>query len=170
MHRVAGDGTGQPRIGDAGDPVSEIGDDAGDPQSPVVDSEWLASSGGMVRCPGPSVKPSMAARYLGQADHGRRHHVAVKTKLWSAWHSVRSARRGRLAASRRDPCDLLATGIRRPAAGRIPRALSVDSRHEWWSRRLNALENGGAVLVVADSEVGTPGRLCLPGPVLGDRG
>ncbi len=30
-------------------------------------------------------------------------------------------------------------------------ALSVDSRHEWWSRRLKALETGGAVLIVSDS-------------------
>ena len=33
------------------------------------------------------------------------------------------------------------------------RALSVDSRHEWWSRRLSALEKGGEVLIVADSEI-----------------
>jgi GNAT superfamily N-acetyltransferase len=44
------------------------------------------------------------------------------------------------------------------------RALSVDSRHEWWSRRLNALENGGAVLIVAESEVGSPEGFAFLGP------
>lgn len=44
------------------------------------------------------------------------------------------------------------------------RALSVESRHEWWGRRLNALENGGAVLIVADSEVGAPEGFAFIGP------
>lgn len=43
-------------------------------------------------------------------------------------------------------------------------ALSVESRHEWWSRRLNALENGGAVLIVADSEIETPEGFAFIGP------
>ena len=43
-------------------------------------------------------------------------------------------------------------------------ALSVDSRHEWWSRRLNALESGGAVLVVADSDVDGPAGFAFLGP------
>ena len=49
-------------------------------------------------------------------------------------------------------------------------ALSVDSRHEWWSRRLNALETGGAVLVVADSEVGPPEGFAFLGPCTSTEG
>ena len=49
-------------------------------------------------------------------------------------------------------------------------ALSVDSRHEWWSRRLNALETGGAVLVVADSEVGPPDGFAFLGPCTSTEG
>ncbi len=49
VHRVAGDGTRQPWIGDAGDPVSEIGNDAGDPQSPVVEPQRLRHRRRMVR-------------------------------------------------------------------------------------------------------------------------
>jgi GNAT superfamily N-acetyltransferase len=43
-------------------------------------------------------------------------------------------------------------------------ALSVDSRQEWWERRLNALESGGAVLVVADSEAGSVQGFAFLGP------
>jgi GNAT superfamily N-acetyltransferase len=44
------------------------------------------------------------------------------------------------------------------------RALSVESRHEWWSRRLNALESGGAVLVVADTDKGAVEGFAFIGP------
>ena len=40
----------------------------------------------------------------------------------------------------------------------------MESRHEWWSRRLNALESGGAVLVVADSEAGRAEGFAFLGP------
>ena len=43
-------------------------------------------------------------------------------------------------------------------------ALSVESRQEWWERRLNALEVGGAVLVVADSDVGEAEGFAFLGP------
>jgi GNAT superfamily N-acetyltransferase len=44
------------------------------------------------------------------------------------------------------------------------RALSVESRNEWWSRRLNALESGGAVLIVTDSVLETPEGFAFIGP------
>jgi GNAT superfamily N-acetyltransferase len=43
-------------------------------------------------------------------------------------------------------------------------ALSVESRNEWWSRRLNALESGGAVLIVADAEDGAAEGFAFIGP------
>jgi len=43
-------------------------------------------------------------------------------------------------------------------------ALSIESRHEWWSRRLNALESGGAVLIVADSEEESAEGFAFIGP------
>ena len=43
-------------------------------------------------------------------------------------------------------------------------ALSVESRQEWWERRLNALEIGGAVLVVADSDAGEAEGFAFLGP------
>ena len=44
------------------------------------------------------------------------------------------------------------------------RALSVNSRQEWWSRRLTALEKGGEVLIVADSDMGSPEGFAFLGP------
>lgn len=43
-------------------------------------------------------------------------------------------------------------------------ALSVESRQEWWQRRLIALESGGAVLVVADSAAGETEGFAFLGP------
>ena len=44
------------------------------------------------------------------------------------------------------------------------RSLSVGSRQEWWSRRLKALEKGGAVLVVTDASFGPPKGFAFLGP------
>jgi GNAT superfamily N-acetyltransferase len=43
-------------------------------------------------------------------------------------------------------------------------ALSVDSRHEWWSRRLSTLGSGGQVLVVADPRTDLADGFALLGP------
>ena len=43
-------------------------------------------------------------------------------------------------------------------------ALSVESRQDWWERRLNGLEIGAAVLVVADSDAGNAEGFAFLGP------
>jgi GNAT superfamily N-acetyltransferase len=67
--------------------------------------------------------------------------------------SVRSAR----PEDSRRLAEIHVTSWREAYQGLLPdeflRALSVDSRHEWWSRRLTALEKGGDVLIVADSDI-----------------
>jgi GNAT superfamily N-acetyltransferase len=77
---------------------------------------------------------------------------------------VRSAR----AEDSRRLAEIHVTSWRQAYDGLLPpeflRALSVDSRHEWWSRRLNALEAGGEVLIVADSELETPEGFAFIGP------
>lgn len=66
---------------------------------------------------------------------------------------VRAAR----ADDSRRLAEIHVTSWREAYQGLLPdeflRALSVDSRHEWWSRRLTALEKGGEILVVADSDM-----------------
>jgi len=77
---------------------------------------------------------------------------------------VRSAR----SDDSRRLAEIHVTSWQKAYAGLLPAdfllALSVDSRHEWWSRRLNALEEGGAVLVVTDSESGDPEGFAFLGP------
>ena len=78
--------------------------------------------------------------------------------------SVRSAR----PDDSRRLAEIHVTSWREAYEGLLPdeflKALSVDSRHEWWSRRLGALEKGGEVLIVADSDVGSPEGFAFLGP------
>jgi GNAT superfamily N-acetyltransferase len=77
---------------------------------------------------------------------------------------VRSAR----TEDSRRLAEIHVTSWRQAYDGLLPpeflRALSVESRHEWWSRRLDALEAGGAVLIVADSERETAEGFVFIGP------
>ena len=78
--------------------------------------------------------------------------------------SVRSAR----PDDSRRLAEIHVTSWREAYEGLLPdeflKALSVDSRHEWWSRRLGALEKGGEVLIVGDSEMGSPEGFAFMGP------
>ena len=78
--------------------------------------------------------------------------------------TVRSAR----ADDSQRLAEIHVTSWRKAYEGLLPpeflRALSVESRQEWWSRRLGALETGGAVLVVADSEAGRAEGFAFLGP------
>ncbi len=77
---------------------------------------------------------------------------------------VRSAR----SDDSRRLAEIHVTSWRQAYDGLLPaeflRALSVESRHDWWSRRLNALESGGAVLIVAESELEKAEGFAFMGP------
>jgi GNAT superfamily N-acetyltransferase len=112
----------------------------------------------MVRSVRPSVKPSRSGELRHEALFARRGQTVAHMAV------VRTAR----SEDSRRLAEIHVTSWRQAYDGLLPseflRALSVESRHEWWSRRLKALEVGGAVLVVADSELQMPEGFAFIGP------